>query len=76
MINNAFTIFSFFIILFVSVIYFSKKKLKTIETTLYSWLLVTNLGMLIFAILSYVTIIYRDQMPILNNFVSKTLISG
>ena len=74
MLNNAFTIASFFLILLIGIIYFSKEKIKSYETKIYSILLITNFFMLLLAIFSYITIQYEDSIPIINNIVSKTLL--
>jgi len=74
MINNAFTIASFFPSLLITIVYFSKERLKSVENNLYSVLLISNMIELSSAILSYVTIHSMDKIPIINNIVSKTLI--
>ena len=44
------------------------------ETKTYSALVITNLINVIFAVLCYFTILYKDTIPIFNDFVSKTLL--
>ena len=44
------------------------------ETKTYSALVITNLINVVFAVLCYFTILYKDTIPIFNDFVSKTLL--
>ena len=74
MANNFFTICSFFYSLMLSIIYFKRKHIGNLETKIYSYLVITNLLNVIFAILCYFTIINKDNLLILNDFVSKTLL--
>jgi len=74
MINNAFTIAGLLPSILITVVYFSKERLKSVENKLYSILLISNLTELILAILSYITIHSMDKIPLLNDFVSKSLI--
>ena len=74
MLNNAFTIASFFLIILIAIIFFSKEKIKSYETRIYSQLLIVNILMLGFAILSYNTIQHAEEMKIINDIVSKTLL--
>lgn len=74
MVNNFFTICSFFYSLMLTIIYFKRKNIKSIETQLYSRLIISNILNVIIAILCAFTIINKDKIPIINNFVGKSLI--
>lgn len=74
MANNFFTLCSFFYSLMLTIIYFKRKNIKTIETKIYSSLVVTNILNVSFAIMCYFTILYKDKIPFINDFVSKTLL--
>ena len=74
MINNAFTIASLFPSILILVVYFSKERLKSVENKLYSILLISNILELSLAVLSYLTIHSMDKIPIINDFISKSLI--
>lgn len=66
-----FQICSLFYISLLLIIYFSKKRLGTVENKIYIILAVTNLIGLILDISSVYTISNMSQYPILNKFVSK-----
>ena len=71
--NNVFTIVSFFYSLILNVFFFSKKRIKNVETDLFSLIVITNLINIIFAILSY----YVESIngnPFLNNILAKGVI--
>ena len=72
--NNAYTIISLFYNLFILIIYFSKKKIKNIETTIYSQLLILNTINVVTALACFITILNRDTIPIVNDMVSKFLL--
>ena len=72
--NNSYTIISLFYNLFILIIYFSKKKIKNIETTIYSQLLVLNTINIVTALACFVTILNRDTIPMINDIVSKSLL--
>lgn len=72
--NNYFTICSFFYSLMLSIIYFRRKNVQSLETKVYSKIVITNFINVTFAILCYFTILINDIVPFLNNFVSKTLL--
>ena len=74
MANNFFTLCSFFYSLMLTIIYFRRKRIKTIETKLYSSLVITNILNVSFAVLCYFTILYKDKLLFINDFVSKTLL--
>lgn len=72
--NNFFTISSFFYSLMLTIIYFRRKNIKTLETKIYSKLVLTNFMNVIFAILCALTILVKDKMPFITDFVGKTLL--
>ena len=72
--NNFFTICSFFYSLMLTIIYFRRKNIKTLETKIYSKLVLTNFFNVIFAILCAFTISIKDNILFLNDFVGKTLL--
>ena len=74
MINNAFTISGLFPSILITIVYFSKERLKSVENKLYSILLISNIVELSLAVLSYITIHNMNTIPIINNIVSKSLI--
>ena len=74
MANNFFTLCSLFYSIMLNIIYFKRKNIGTMETKTYSALVITNLINVIFAVLCYFTILYKDTIPIFNDFVSKTLL--
>ena len=74
MANNFFTLCSFFYSLMLTIIYFKRKNVKTIETKIYSSLIITNILNVSFAVMCYFTILYKDTMPFINVLVSKTLL--
>ena len=74
MINNAFSIASLFINIPLVFIYFSKKRINTLENKLYSYIVIASFLESIFAILAYITIINREKIPIINEICSKLLV--
>lgn len=68
---NIFTIYSLFYIILLNIIYFSKKRLKTFENTVFEKILITNLLGVLLAICSYYTIVNSDTIPLINVIVSK-----
>ena len=74
MANNFFTLCSFFYSLMLTIIYFKRKNVKTIETKIYSSLIITNILNVSLAVMCYFTILYKDMMPFINDLVSKTLL--
>ena len=74
MANNFFTILSFFYSLMLTIIYFRRKNIRSLETKTYSKIIITNFLNVTFAILCYFTILYKDYSPLLNDFISKTLL--
>ncbi len=74
MVNNAFSIATVFINVLLTIVYFSKKRIDTVENRIYSWLVIANVSESVLAILSYLTIMNRDKIPLINEIVSKLLI--
>ncbi|MDO4962689.1 MAG: ATP-binding protein [bacterium] len=72
--NNYFTIASFIYSLLVLVVYFSKERIKTRETIMYKRLMVVNFFTVLCAIFAAFTIVFKNNVPILNNIVSKALL--
>lgn len=66
-----FTLTSLFYICLLTIVYFSKKRLKTPENIIFSLLILTNLVGVVLAIMCYFTITNIAIMPKINNFVSK-----
>ena len=66
-----FQIISFCYILMLIFVFFSKKRIDSLENKIYKFLLITNGLGLILDILSVYTIKYRNEMPITNYFVTK-----
>lgn len=66
-----FQIISLCYILMLIFVFFSKKRIDSLENKIYKFLLITNGLGLIFDILSVYTIKYRNEMPITNYFVTK-----
>ena len=73
MANNFFTLCSFFYSLMLTIIYFKRKNVKTIETKIYSSLIINILNVSL-AVMCYFTILYKDMMPFINDLISKTLL--
>ena len=57
-----------------TIIYFKRKNVKTIETKIYSSLIITNILNVSLAVMCYFTILYKDMMPFINDLISKTLL--
>lgn len=74
MINNAFSIAIFFVNILLTIVYFSKERIDNTENKIYSLIVIANITESVFALLSYVTIMNRETVPILNEIVSKSLI--
>ena len=71
--NNILTIVSAFYSIMLNFFFFAKKRLKNIETDLFSFIIVTNLVNIIFAILSY-SVEKINGNPIINNVLAKGVI--
>jgi len=72
--NNFFTICSLFYSTMLTIIYFRRKNIKTLETSIYSKLVLINFMNVVLAILCYLTILMKDFLPFLNDLVSKSLL--
>ena len=69
-----FSAVSFFYSLLLTIIFFSKKRLKTIENRIYSWAIISNLIGVVLAVSSYFLISKMEIYPILNLVISKLYI--
>lgn len=72
--NNFFTISSFFYIVLVTIVYFSKKRIRSYDNFVYKIILLSCLATVIFALGSYITITYREVVPILTQIVTRGLL--
>ena len=68
---NFYTVCSLFYSLLLNGVYFSKKRLKTIENKIFERIMVTNLIGVLLALGSYYTILNENKFPVLNIVVSK-----
>ncbi len=69
--GNFLTIGSVFYSLLLIIVFFSKKRLKTLENKIYSMLIICNFIGLILAIMCYYTVLYNDIVPMLNFIISR-----
>lgn len=72
--NNFFTICSFFYIILLNITYFSKPRIKTLETKMYQYMALCNLLTITTAVLSFFTITNVSTFPLLNEIISKILL--
>ena len=72
--NNAFTISSLFISVLINLVYFSKRRVSTMETKIYSIIIVTNLINIFLALTSHMTTANIDLVPIINAIITKSLL--
>lgn len=72
--NNFFTLCSFFYIVLLNIIYFSKPRIKTTETKMYQLMINCNLCTVTLAVISAFTIQNLDYIPTINNIISKLLL--
>lgn len=68
---NIFTIYSLFYSLLINVVYFSSKRLRSVENKIFEKIMLTNFIGVLLAIGSYFTIKNIDRFELLNTFVSK-----
>ena len=68
---NIFTIYSLFYIVLLNIVYFSKKRIKAFENTIFEKIMITNLVGVVLAIGSYFTIANINKFSIINVIVSK-----
>ena len=69
--SNILTIGSLFYIILLIIVYFSKKRIKSLENKIYSMLLVSNFIGIILAILCYFTVLNYEKMVLINYIVSR-----
>ena len=72
--GNFFTICSGFYILLLLIVFFSKKRLNSIENTIYSYLIVTNFFGVILAIMCYFCILQSEVLGLFNTIISKSYV--
>lgn len=68
---NIFTIYSLFYIVLLNTVYFTKKRINTLENKLFESIMLTNFIGVLLAIFSYFTIKNIDRFSIINTIVSK-----
>ena len=68
---NIFTLYSLFYSLLINIVYFSSKRLRSIENKIFEKIMLTNFVGVLLAIGSYFTIKNIDRFELLNTFVSK-----
>lgn len=73
--GTTFSTCSLFYALLLFIVFFSKKRLNTLENNLYKKLVIISLAEVIFAIGCYYTIKYMEFVPILNEIVSRSLLA-
>lgn len=66
-----FTLTSLFYISLLTIVFFSKQRINSIENKLFSYLILSNLVGILLAIFSYFTISNIETMALINEFVSK-----
>ena len=71
--NNVFTVVSLFYSIMLNIFFFAKKRLKNIETDLFSYIVTANLINIIFALGSYTVEQYNGN-EIVNTFLAKAVI--
>ena len=74
MANNFFTLCSFFYSILLNIIFFSKPRIKTLETKIYQYMIISNLCTVTLAVISFFTILNCDRIPIINDIISKLLL--
>lgn len=68
---NIFTIYSLFYSLLINIVYFSSKRLRSIENKIFEKIMLTNFVGVLLAIGGYFTIKNIDRFELLNTFISK-----
>ena len=68
---NIFTIYSLFYSLLINIVYFSSKRLRSIENKIFEKIMLTNFVGVLLAIGSYFTIKNIERFELLNTFISK-----
>ena len=74
--NNAFSILSCLYIVFLSVVYFSKKRIINIENKIYKYILISDIITVFSVLICWFTIMNRETIPIINDFFSKFALIG
>lgn len=74
--NNAFSILSFVYSIFLTIIFFSKARIKTLETEMYKFLVLINNWTVISVLICWFTILNREQIPFINELFSKSALIG
>jgi len=72
--NNAFSILSLFYNIFVFITFFTKERLNTLENKIYKYLIVFNSLNIVSVLICWFTILLRDYIPIINDFISKLVL--
>lgn len=62
--------------LFIAIIYFTKKKYKSLENSIYRFLLIITIILLVLELVCVYTMSIRDSIPILNEFLCRLYILG
>ncbi|MDD6224068.1 MAG: ATP-binding protein [bacterium] len=73
-IGFTFSACSFFYILLLTIVFFCKKRLNSVENKIYSYLIITSLCGVVLALTCYFTILNHNTIPIINTIVSKALL--
>ncbi len=66
-----FSVVSLFYSILLTIIFFSKERLITLENKVYSWTIIANLIGIVLAISSYFLILRVDELPIINIIIAK-----
>ena len=69
--GNLLTIGSIFYSIMLIIIFFGRKKIKTRENKIYSYLIIANFLGLIIAVACYYTVLYNEVIPYINYFISR-----
>ena len=72
--NNFFTIAGFIYSILLLFVYFSRQRIKSFETKTYDYLVIINVITNINAIICYLTIKFKENIPIINDIISKSLL--
>lgn len=72
--NNFFTISAIFFNVLLASVYFGKKRIDTFETKMYDRLVMSSLTANVFALSCYYTIMFKDNLGIINDIICKGLL--
>ena len=72
--NNFFTISAIFFNVLLASVYFGKKRIDTFETKMYDRLVMSSLAANVFALSCYYTIMFKDNLGIINDIICKGLL--